>query len=109
MPCDAPSLSASASLQGPDGRDLDRLERGHDGRPPRAIVKTMLLGGRERHAALARAATQSLHDRLAAEARLGTARRRAALSAASATADVWLARLARTLAHHRHAACALGR
>ncbi|MCW2237909.1 hypothetical protein [Azospirillum canadense] len=107
MSRDAPPSSASAHSKIPNGPGLDELERGHDGPPPRRSLKTALLGGGERHAALVRSATRSLHDRLAAEARQGAARRRAALPADGAAADAWLSRLSRTLAHHRHAACAL--
>ena len=107
MPRDAPPPSASAPFDRPDGPGLDALERSHDGPPPRHSLKAALLGGGERHAALARSAARSLHDRLAAEARQGAARRRAALPAAGAAADAWLSRLSRSLAHHRHAACAI--
>lgn len=85
---------------------LDDLHCFHDGPPPRECLQTVLLGGSKRRAALAQAAASALHSRLAAEARLGTARRRAALPASSAPADPWLTRLSATLAHHRHAACA---
>ncbi|MHA7066273.1 hypothetical protein [Azospirillum argentinense] len=47
---------------------LEELERRHDDAPPRSAVRTALLEGAERHAALARAAALRLHDRLAAEA-----------------------------------------
>ncbi|MBP2293101.1 hypothetical protein [Azospirillum rugosum] len=104
---DAPPPSASAHSDSPDGPGLAALERSHDGPPPRHALKIALLGGGERHTALALSAARSLHDRLAAEARQGAARRRAALPAAGAAADAWLSRLSRTLAHHRHAACAL--
>lgn len=86
---------------------LDSLHRTHDARPPRPELRTALLGGHIRANAVKRAATLRLHGDLAAEARLATARRRGALTAAACRTDAWLARLAATLAHHRRAAVAL--
>ncbi|WP_448204512.1 hypothetical protein [Azospirillum sp. sgz302134] len=85
----------------------DSLDRSYDGAPPREILRLAMLGGRERHDTRARAAVQRLHGQLAAEARLGAARRRAALPASGAPTDSWLTRLSATLAHHRHAARAI--
>jgi len=84
---------------------LDDLHRSHDGPPPRDALQTTILGGSTRRTALAHAAALALHSRLASEARLGAARRRATLPASSAPADPWLTRLSATLAHHRHTAC----
>lgn len=86
---------------------LDNLHRTHDGKPPKQELRSALLGCPSRANAIKRAATLRLHNTLAAEARLATARRRGALTAASCGADAWLARLAATLAHHRQAAVAL--
>jgi len=83
---------------------LDDLECRHDGPPPAGALRVTVLGGRLRAEAHARVAGTLHHQRLAAEARLGTARRRIALSGAAAVEDAWLARLTATLAHHRHAA-----
>lgn len=84
---------------------LDDLHRSHDGPPPPEVLQTVLLGGSSRRMPLAHAARLALHSRLAAEARLGTARRRATLPASGASTDPWLSRLSATLAHHRNAAC----
>ncbi|CAO3352964.1 hypothetical protein [Azospirillum melinis] len=86
---------------------LDSLHRTHDAKPPKQELRSALLGGPRRANAIKRAATLRLHSTLAAEARLATARRRGALTAASCRTDAWLARLAATLAHHRRAAVAL--
>jgi len=87
---------------------LDDLHSRHDGPPPAHAARVTLLGGRLRADALATDAARGFHQRLAAEARLGAARRRAALPAAAVVGDAWLARLAATLAHHRDAARRLG-
>ncbi|CAO3350773.1 hypothetical protein [Azospirillum palustre] len=86
---------------------LDSLHRTHDAKPPKQELRSALLGGPSRANAIKRAATIRLHNTLAAEARLATARRRGALTVASCRTDAWLARLAATLAHHRRAAVAL--
>jgi len=86
---------------------LDNLHRTHDGKPPKQELRSALLGGPDRANAIKRAATLCLHSALAAEARVATARRRSALTAATCRTDAWLGRLAATLAHHRRAAVAL--
>ncbi|PWC82306.1 hypothetical protein TSH100_24135 [Azospirillum sp. TSH100] len=86
---------------------LDSLHRTHDTRPPSPELRVALLGGVDRANAMKRAATLRLHSTLAAEARLSTARRRSALTAATCRRDAWLSRLTATLAHHRRAAVAL--
>lgn len=86
---------------------LEDLERRHDDAPPRGALRTAVLEGGERHTALALAALIRLHDRLAAEARQGSANRRRALPADRTGGDAWLARLTATLAHHRNSANAL--
>lgn len=84
---------------------LDRLYRAFDGPVPVGMLQ-YALNGQSRETAIQWAAL-SLHQRLAAEARLGAARRRAMLPACTCSRDVWLNRLAATLAHHRHAAASL--
>lgn len=86
---------------------LEELERRHDDAPPRSAVRTVLLEGAERHTALARAAALRLHDRMAAEARRGSAQRRRSLPADRTGGDAWLSRLTGALTHHRNAASAL--
>ncbi|WP_114861354.1 hypothetical protein [Azospirillum brasilense] len=86
---------------------LEELERHHDKALPRSAVWTALLEGAERHTALARAVALRLHERLAAEARQGSAQRRRALPADRAGGDAWLLRLTGALTHHRNAASAL--
>ncbi|WP_247890966.1 hypothetical protein [Azospirillum aestuarii] len=86
---------------------MDDLERRHDDAPPRGVLRTALLNGTDRHAALARAAVLRLHDRLAGEARQGAAQRRRALPANRTAGDEWLTRLTAALAHHRNAASIL--
>jgi hypothetical protein len=88
----------------PTPATLDDLHRRHDGPPPAHAVRVAALGGRIRADAGMRDAARHHHQRLAADARQGAARRRAALSGIAATDDAWLTRLAATLAHHRHAA-----
>ncbi|TWA67192.1 hypothetical protein FBZ82_107166 [Azospirillum brasilense] len=93
---------------------LEELERRHDDAPPRDALRTAVLCGEalcgaERCATLAHAAALRLHDRLAAEARRGAAHRRRSLPAGRTASDVWLARLAASLTHHRNAASALVR
>ncbi|MBK3737320.1 hypothetical protein GAY29_30565 [Azospirillum brasilense] len=88
---------------------LEELERRHDDAPPRGALRTAVLHGVERCATLTHAAALRLHDRLAAEARRGTAQRRRTLPAGRTASDVWLARLAASLTHHRNAASALVR
>jgi len=83
---------------------LEDLEHRHDGTPPAGAVRMALLGGRGQAEVLAHAATLRHHTRLAADARLGAARRRARVPADQAPGDAWLNRLAAALAHHRHAA-----
>ncbi|NUB23016.1 hypothetical protein GBZ26_28140 [Azospirillum formosense] len=86
---------------------LDDLERRHDDAPPRGVLRTALLDGVDRHAALACAAVLRLHGRLAAEARQGAAQRRRTLPADRSIGDAWLSRLCAALAHHRNAASVL--
>ena len=86
---------------------LEDIERRHDDAPPRGALRTAVLDGADRHAALAHAAALRLHNRLAAEARQGSARRRRALPADRTGGDLWLSRLAAALTHHRNAASAL--
>ncbi|WP_448190081.1 hypothetical protein [Azospirillum sp. sgz301742] len=83
---------------------LDDLHRRHDGPPPAHAVRVAELGGRLRADDRARDAAYHHHQRLAADARLGAARRRSALPGLAVIEDSWLARLAAALAHHRHAA-----
>lgn len=77
--------------------------------PPLDALRAAVLDGAERYALLAHAAALRLHDRLAAEARCGSAHRRRALPADRTATDVWLARLTAALTHHRNAASALVR
>ncbi len=86
---------------------LTDLHRRYDGAPPREALRVATLGGAANANALRRAAVLALNERLAADARLATARRRAALSARACLRDAWLARLCATLAHHRDAALRL--
>ncbi|WP_353858628.1 hypothetical protein [Azospirillum formosense] len=88
---------------------LEELERHHDDTPPRGALRTAVLGGAERCATLAHAAALRLHNRLAAEARRGSARRRRTLPVDRVITDEWLARLVASLTHHRNAASALVR
>lgn len=78
---------------------LADLERAHDGPLPTATVNTLLTTG---CGAIMPAGRH--HDRLAATARAGVARRRGMLGAGVAADDPWLERLVATLAHHRAAA-----
>ncbi|CAO3417683.1 hypothetical protein [Azospirillum doebereinerae] len=87
--------------------DLAALHRRYDGPAPAGELRKARLGGGTRANALRRSAVLALHENLAAEARLGAARRRRTLSWMHTDGDAWLARLAATLAHHRHAALAL--
>ncbi|WP_207460174.1 hypothetical protein [Azospirillum sp. SYSU D00513] len=73
----------------------------YDGPAPAGARRCGRLGGRKVADALARTAARDLHGRLAAEARLGAARRRRILSPLAAAQDPWLLRLTATLAHHR--------
>ncbi|WP_247895077.1 hypothetical protein [Azospirillum brasilense] len=86
---------------------LKDLERRHDDAPPRDAMRAAVLEGAERYVALAHAAALRLHDRLAAEARRGSAHRRRTLPADRTVGDVWLSRLTGALTHHRNAASAL--
>lgn len=86
---------------------LTDLHRRYDGAPPREALRVATLGGAVNANALRRAAALTLNERLAADARLATARRRAALPARACLRDAWLARLCATLAHHRDAAIRL--
>ncbi|WP_247874268.1 hypothetical protein [Azospirillum sp. TSH58] len=88
---------------------LEALERRHDDAPPRDALRAAVLQGAERYAILAQAAALRLHARMAEEARRGSAHRRRALPADRTASDVWLARLAAALTHHRNAASALVR
>jgi hypothetical protein len=90
----------------PSCRRLCRLERDHDGPLPAAALAELLAGGAGAAAAALRRAESGLHERLAAEARLGAARRRRRLSPAAALSDGWLRRLCLALAGHRRAAVA---
>jgi len=87
--------------------DLDVLHRRYDGPLPAEALRQAQLGGARRANALRRSTVLALHETLAAEARLGAARRRESLSHTDSGGDAWLARLAATLAHPRHAALAL--
>ncbi len=58
---------------------LTDLHRRYDGAPPREALRVATLGGAVKANALRRAAALALNERLAADARLATARRRAAL------------------------------
>lgn len=89
--------------------DLDALHRRYDGSPSGEELRLATLGGPRRADAVRHAAVMALHERLAAEARLGTARRRAALSGRACVGDGWLKRLTLTLAHHREIAITLSR
>ncbi|WP_431856649.1 hypothetical protein [Azospirillum sp.] len=86
---------------------IDDLHRRYDGPLPDTVARVAALGGRARAEALSREVAWAFHQRLAADARLGAARRRAALAAAEVSGDAWLARLCATLAHHRHTATGL--
>lgn len=88
---------------------LASLYRDFTGPPPRAAVSAALLGGREPRDAGRIAAARRLASRLAADARLGIARRRAAYGRAprlDPANDPWLARLVADLALHRATAVA---
>ncbi|UEM19975.1 hypothetical protein JL100_023295 [Skermanella mucosa] len=84
------------------------------GPPPRAALSAALLGGRAPRDAGRIAAAGRLASRLAADARLGIARRRAAFGRSITRADPqndprtdpWLARLVADLALHRASAVA---
>ncbi|UEM02629.1 hypothetical protein JL101_022000 [Skermanella rosea] len=79
------------------------------GPPPRAALSATLLGGRAPRDAGRIAAAGRLASRLAADARLGIARRRAAfgrITRADPRIDPWLARLVADLALHRASAVA---
>lgn len=76
---------------------LAEAERACDGPLPSGLL-ALILGKRpciHRH---------TVELEAMAEARRGIRRRRAGLTAARACGDGWLARLAATLAHHRHRA-----
>ncbi len=83
---------------------IDDLDRRHDGPHPAHAARVALLGGRANADAMAHDAMLRHHQRLAADARLGAARRRSALPGDAAAGDAWLARLTAAIAHHRHAA-----
>ncbi len=87
--------------------DLATLHRLYDGPPPRDAVRAAQWGGSARAAAARRDAAISVNERLAADARLAIARRRAALPLRSCPSDGWLARLCAALAHHRAVALRL--
>lgn len=86
---------------------LTDLHRRYDGAPPRGALRVATLGGAAKARNLRRAAVLALNERLATDARIAVARRRAALSARACLQDDWLARLCATLAHHRNAAIRL--
>jgi hypothetical protein len=92
----------------PSPATFDDLHRHHDGPPPMHAARVAALGGRLRADARMRDATVRHHQTLAADARLGAARRRSALPGDAAAGDAWLTRLAAALAHHRHAAVRAG-
>lgn len=83
---------------------LDSLHAAFDGPVPAEALHIVIYGKNEQTAVLW--ATLSVHDRLAADARLGAARRRAAVRN-EWRHDVWLNRLVATLAFHRDAATRL--
>jgi len=78
---------------------LAALERHHDGPVPPEEIAGESESPRCRIAGL-----HALHQRLAAAARAGAARRRRGLTEAESSADSWLSRLTLTLAGHRRAA-----
>lgn len=79
---------------------LTDLYRTHDGPPPRPALKAALLDGDSSHTMGRIRAGWTLASRLAADQRLGIARRRAAC-ASSPQSDPWLTRLVADLALHR--------
>ncbi|HYD30086.1 MAG TPA: hypothetical protein VEB64_04420 [Azospirillaceae bacterium] len=83
---------------------FDQLHAAYDGPLPLGVERVARLGGRARCRQLAVQAAERLHERLAADTRLGLARRRRHLAADLAPADPWLARLSATLAFHRRGA-----
>ncbi|PWC56027.1 hypothetical protein TSO221_02965 [Azospirillum sp. TSO22-1] len=83
---------------------IDDLHRRYDGPLPDTVARVAMLGGRGRAEVLSREAARRVHQRLAADARLGAVRRRAGLKADEVAGDGWLTRLCATLAHHRNAA-----
>ncbi|WP_158046940.1 hypothetical protein [Skermanella pratensis] len=88
---------------------LADLYRDFAGPPPRAVLSAALLGGRHPRDAGRIAAAGRLASRLAADARLGIARRRAAcgrIPRHDPRTDPWLARLVADLALHRASAVA---
>lgn len=82
---------------------LNDLYRTYNGPPPRPALKAALLEGSPQHEARRIRAGWALSCRLAADQRLGIARRRAAC-ATSPQSDPWLNRLVADLALHRTAA-----
>ena len=79
---------------------LTDLYRTHDGPPPRPALKAALLDGYSPHMVRRIQAGWTLACRLAADQRLGIARRRAACTISPQT-DPWLTRLVADLAVHR--------
>jgi hypothetical protein len=82
---------------------LTDLYRTHDGPPPRPALKAALLDGNSPQMVRRIRAGWTLACRLAADQRLGIARRRAACTTSPQT-DPWLKRLVADLALHRAAA-----
>jgi hypothetical protein len=78
---------------------LSCLYRTHDGPPPRPALEALRLDGGALRDTRRRDAERRLFERLAADARLGVARRRAACSLPEH--DGWLSRLVLGLARHR--------
>ena len=82
---------------------LKDLYRTHDGPPPRPALKAALLDGGSSHMVRRIRAGWTLACCLAADQRLGIARRRAACTNSPQT-DPWLTRLVADLAFHRASA-----
>ncbi len=82
---------------------LTDLYRTHNGPPPRPALKAALLEGSPPHKVRRIRAGWALACRLAADQRLGIARRRAACTTSPQT-DPWLKRLVADLALHRASA-----
>jgi len=80
------------------------LERRWDGPLPAEALAAALAGGSEAAAAAQTRGLIALHQRLAAEARLGLVRRRREIAASGLGTDPWLERLSTGLAAHRAAA-----
>jgi hypothetical protein len=82
---------------------LTDLYRTYNGPPPRPALKAALLDGNSPHTGRRIRARWTVACRLAADQRLGIARRRTACASSPQT-DPWLKRLVADLALHRAAA-----